>query len=284
MSSGWRLGAAMRGLIVLAAVAALGLPVVARAADPITKRQARAMPPAEFNARTMNQIADLFEPRADDSRAKPTRPLDYELFDTVPRTTSIRGLCRVDQLAVAFAPAEGRGKGIDRPSRASGFTAQSFFAFVIEPPNDARFHSDLFGGKDTPSVPETAPCADAAFAGGAYFAAESEREAADAYLIFRGMITEAQKPDWIWRCDGANADCAAKVEGMVAGDAERVDRCDSYVLGAQCFRYWIGNRTVRIVTTLPASKLQDGVLKSLPIKILEVETQTVIVLVHEAVD
>jgi hypothetical protein len=276
-------------LIVLAAVAGLGLPVVARASEPITKREARAMPTAEFNARTMNQIADLFEPRADDRRRKPTRPLDYEVFHTVPRTTSIRGLCRVDQLAVTFAPAEGRGKGIDRPSRASGFTAQSFFAFVIEPPNDARFHSDLFGGEDTPSVPETGPCAGAAFAGGAfaggaYFAAESERDAADAYLIFRGMIAEAQKADWIWRCDGANTDCAARVEGMVAGDADRVDRCDSYVLGAQCFRYLIGNRTVRIVSTLPASKLQDGVLKSLPVKILEVETQTVIVLTHEAVD
>lgn len=274
----------MRGLIVLAAVAALGLPVVARAAEPITKRQARAMPTAEFNARTMNQIADLFEPRADDRGGTPTRPLDYEVFHTAPRTTYIRGLCRVDQLAVAFAPAEGRGKGIDRPSRASGFTAQSFFAFVIEPPADARFHSDLFGGKNTPSVPEAGPCAGAAFADGVYFAAESEREAADAYLIFRGMITEAQKADWIWRCDGANANCAARVEGMVAGDADRVDRCDSYVLGAQCFRYLIGNQTVRIVSTSPASKLQDGVLKSLPVKILEVETQTVIVLDHEAVD
>lgn len=274
----------MRGMILLAAVAALGLPAMTQAAEPISKRQARAMPPAQFNARAMDQIADLLVAEERDGAAKPTRPLSHETFYTTPRTTHLQGLCRVDQLSVDFAPTGGRGKGVDQPAKASGFTAQAFFTFVVEPPAEARFHSDLFGKDDAPFVPETAPCAGVEYAGGPYFAAESERDAADGYLILRKMITEAPKADWTWTCGDAGADCAAKFEGARAGDVGLVDRCDSNIQLTQCFRYWLGDLTVRIVATLPTSKMQNGELVPQPMKILQVEARESMILVHEVID
>lgn len=101
----------MRIAVLTAALTGLVLTTATWAAEPLTKRELRALPAAEGNHRVMDQVADLFEkPVREPKRKAPVRALDTEYFQTVPRTTLVKGLCRLDRLAVEFAPAGG-GKG-----------------------------------------------------------------------------------------------------------------------------------------------------------------------------
>lgn len=282
----------MRLSVVTGVLAALLLSAAPGwSAEPITKRQLRDLPAAEGNRRVMSQVADLFEtPAREPRRTAPVRPLDTEYFQTVPRTTLVKGLCRVDQLAVEFAPAGG-GKGADQRSRASGFTASSQYAFAESPPASAIFHSDLHDNSEGDFTPRTAPCAKTSPDDAGYFTAASEEMAADGYLIFRRMLAEAPKADWPLECDlfpaEKDAGCVKVLAGFSPGSLWSVEPCRSdgarFPL-ARCHLFQAGDREFRIYSTAQASRLVHGKLVPEPFRILQVEMTSLVMFADSRID
>jgi hypothetical protein len=278
----------MRGLIVLAtALAALAAPVAAATGEPLTKRQVRAMSQPEFNRRAMGQVADLFDRRKPKYGKAPVNPLWSETFDTAPRSTSYKGLCRTDQLTVEFAPANGVGRGADQPRRASGFTARSSYGFVTEPPPGAGSSADIQVRGDEEFVPRTEPCTSLDLWEDPTFTADTEEIAVGGYLLFRKVLEEAPKADRAWSCQTRDAEgCVALLADLSPKSLWSVETCQAKDQSkvTSCYLYMAGERQIRVEYDPAASRLVNGGLQPVPLHIQSVEVATLIMMWHERVD
>ena len=268
----------MRGLIVLAAMAALGLPMVARAAEPITKREAREGKAAAVNRQILGQIGDLLDGRKNDP-GKPLRtPLEFATMSTVPRTTAYEGLCRLDILWVEFAKAGSTGTGPDEPRRASGFTATSHFDFLTPPPASVVSAEQL--RSKAVHRPETGPCGGNMDERG--FRAEDAEAAAEGYLLFRRLLAEVPTAVWTLDCDNPGPDkdsCRAPVAGLAVGQLARIDDCGALTAARldDCTDFTTNGDMVIRVHTRPET---NGLAPN-PGTILRVEVLQQLVLWHE---
>lgn len=247
----------MRGLIVLATVVALGLPVVVQAAEPITKRQVRAGPAARVDRQIMNQVEDLMAADRDSTDRAGTRPLTSHVLRTRPRTSEVPGLCRVDELTVEFETAGGKGKGPDQAVRASGFTASSFYRVQAEPagPYDQVRRDGAAVARD--------PCARFDFWDGKFFAADSDREAIGGHRLYQRMLRDLSKGTVKPICDLRWADDPKQTctEFLTALWFDKVDVCRSdlpELEGTWCRRFSRFGDEVRIFGVFPKGYGDDA--------------------------
>lgn len=127
--------AAMR----LSATLLLGLGLCAGSAQaapsaPISKLEARTLPPELVKRRVVDQIGDLLLPEPRQTPfVRPRRPLTEMELHTRPHATWIAGLCESDAVRVEFGTAGRAADPAETPMKAVGLTAQAGFRFLQRP-------------------------------------------------------------------------------------------------------------------------------------------------------
>lgn len=211
--------------ILLAALLLAAAP--ARAAGPLTTRQADALPADTVRDELMQQLSGEMEL---------IRPPCYPLHGcglttyvvrTKPHSVDIPDLCRSDVMRLQFEPVEGAGQDGDGPMRPRGFTSGSVYFFLKDPPA-APFYQTL-----RPSSAEaTAACRQPSGEARAVFAAGDDGQAYEGYQAYLTLL-QAVKDGAAFDCVYTEAlddrpACLAALKALRRQDLTRVGACADY--------------------------------------------------------
>ena len=246
-----RRGSAALALLALAAPASGW----AQQAPPLSKTEARALPPAELTRRVMDQVADLLtpsDPRPTSSRA-PTKPLRDLAFQSTPRATWAPGVCARDGVVVTFAAAkESEGvpdQGADTPVRAASLKASTRYHLTAAPARE----DDYYDGP--PPAAAQAACGQLAGQDVTFFSAPT----AEAALSGAWWLTQAAQgaagadPAFAIDCRVAAAtpeSCPAILRRLTVADLRAVWPCPDDHREGRTLRCW----TLKV---WPADKTYD---------------------------
>lgn len=120
-------------LMLTASLCAAG-GVTAAPAAPLTKIEARTLPPETVKHRVVEQLDEILlpEPRHPPV-GRPIYPLTDMMLRTRPHATRIAGLCESDSVLVEFGPAGQAADPADTPVKAVALQARHSFRFLAPP-------------------------------------------------------------------------------------------------------------------------------------------------------
>lgn len=128
----------MRAVIIwlVAIFTGLAPAVPAHAAGSITKIEARKLPGKIVTRRVLDQLSDVLELEPYPARkVPPHRPLTDLWFWTLPRATSLRGLCSSDEVTVYFKAVSGPEKDAHSAMTAAGIASRTSYHFLATHPS-----------------------------------------------------------------------------------------------------------------------------------------------------
>jgi hypothetical protein len=242
---------ARRGLAQLALLALIA-PASgwAQQAPPLSKTQARALPPAELTHRVMEQVADLLtpsDPRPTSGRT-PTRPLRDLAFQSAPRATWAPGVCARDGVVVTF-DAAGPEQGADTAVRAASLKASTRYHLAAPPTRE----DDYYDGPPPAAAQEA--CGRLAGQDVTFFSAPTAEAALSGAWWLARAAEGSTGPDPAFEIDcrvaaASPASCPAILRRLTVADLRSVWPCPDDHRTAQTLRCW----TLKV---WPADKTYD---------------------------
>lgn len=250
---------------------------------PITKNEARSLPPAQVKQRVLKQLSDILTLEEHRGRKPPRNLLTDLRFVTAPHATQVSGLCQVDMLTVGFRSRGGERSDADTPVLARGFASEHFYHFLQVPTGD--FHNSI----DHEMPANDAPCRQAKLWEDEFFTAPDERAAFEGYVVAHRAMEAilAGSASFPFACEKYHRDeardCADIVREAKAAQISYIRRCEPDGTEARlslCYEIFAGDRSLRII----ASPYSSGPYVPPPLTVLKVKVDELIIMSHERID
>lgn len=207
------------------------------AAPPITKTEARSLPPDVVIKRVLEQFGDILvppEPWPKGHKAK--LPLFDLHYATRARATYLPGLCEADHLVFDFDPVKPDDLGPDTPVRVSGIAADRTFHFMVPPSVDGTRQELSWADRRALDNRCAALKSDQMF----FFAADPDK-ARDGILLLLAAKQEAMRSPAVFGCrDYVGWKCGDALAAFTPDNIHRIEQCEDPMPDrhAYCMAIW----------------------------------------------
>ncbi len=231
--------------LAIAIIAAFGISeaYAEDGAAPITKIEARRLPPNVVKRHVLDQLFDILvlEPYPKIAE-RPKHELTDLSFWTRAHGAYVSGLCEADQLTVTFDPVGLEPKGADTPVKVSGISARGYYRFLTLPVGVSGAEMSLADRKALDRR-----CAGLDPDQINFFQAENDDDARDGALVLQAVLRQAATGSisTVHGCapeDTAKA-CAAFVAGASLDKLKSIEWCNipNDPVAGRCTDIWAGD-------------------------------------------
>jgi hypothetical protein len=245
-----------------------------RPAKPITKIEARTLPPQIVTRRSIDQLAAILALSPYPSHGVRQRyALEDLWFWTAPRGTGIPDLCQADLVVMQFVPDHTAPVDAETPTRVHGITATPAFHFLAPPKQTGR---DEWTPQESARTDEDCRRLDPEKI--SFFHAEDPKYANSSAILLSKVLEQiiSGQPRFELTCTNSNEPCAKLLKGFDLTDLLDVRRCNRNddVFNVTCTQFRLGD--LRIDVFWPYAEPPDVISR--------VSVAELIVLGHTRID